>query len=170
MRSDLYDQDFLLWTEREAGLLRAAAGRSNEPLDWDNLAEEVESLGRSQVSELHRRLGRIVEHLLKLQFSPASEPRRGWGETVFQQRDDVQRLLEVSPTLRPRVPEILPGIGERTARLVASILENYREFSAAEAVRAHGGRFAVEQVLTAPIAQFCREAEAADGGPGQARP
>jgi hypothetical protein len=150
----LYHEDFLLWTEREAGRLRGVARRSNEPLDWDNLAEEVESLGRSQITELRRRIGRIVEHLLKLQFSPAAEPRRGWAETVLQQREEVDQLLEVSPSLRSRVPEIVPAVGERTARLVAAILENCGEFTAAEAVRAHGGRYSVEQVLDAPLAEF----------------
>jgi hypothetical protein len=64
------------WAEAQAeGLRRAAEAGSNLPLDWYNLAEEIESLGRSQRRELRSRLATIIEHLLKLQFSPAMEPR-----------------------------------------------------------------------------------------------
>ena len=44
---ELYDQDFLRWTEQQATALRRAAKDSNLPLDWENLAEEIESLGKS---------------------------------------------------------------------------------------------------------------------------
>ena len=65
----LYEQDFVRWTEAQAAVLRRGAEtKSNLPLDWTNLAEEVESLGRSQRRELRGRLATIVEHLLKLEY------------------------------------------------------------------------------------------------------
>ena len=75
----LYDEDFVAWTEQQAEALRAA-GRSstNQLLDWENVAEEIESLGRSDRRELHSQIYRIIRHLAKLQFSPAADPRRGW--------------------------------------------------------------------------------------------
>src|SRR5215207_42459 len=80
--AELYDQDFLLWTREQSKLLREAAEhRVNFPLDWENLAEEIESLGKSLRSELRSRL-RTIEHLLKLEHSAAREPRNGWIETV----------------------------------------------------------------------------------------
>lgn len=76
-KSSLYEQDFMRWAEAQAeGLRRAAEAGSNLPLDWYNLAEEIESLGRSQRRELRSRLANIVEHLLKLQFSPQSSRAR----------------------------------------------------------------------------------------------
>jgi hypothetical protein len=69
-RSDLYDRDFVLWTEEQSALLRNAKD-SNLPLDWDNLAEEIESLGRSQRTELKSQIRRILRHLFKLVASPA---------------------------------------------------------------------------------------------------
>ena len=49
----LYDEDFVAWTQQQAKALRAAAGsRTNQPLDWENLAEEVEDLGKSVRREL----------------------------------------------------------------------------------------------------------------------
>jgi hypothetical protein len=85
--AELYDEDFLLWTQQQAKLLREAAERRvNFPLDWENLAEEIESLGKSQRSELRSRLMTIIEHLLKLEYSSAREPRNGWRETVGRTR------------------------------------------------------------------------------------
>jgi len=37
--NNLYDEDFVRWTEEQAAALRQAKG-SNLPLDWENLAEE----------------------------------------------------------------------------------------------------------------------------------
>src|SRR5439155_14627168 len=74
--NELYEQDFLLWTKEQATALRRAAD-SNLPLDWENLAEEMESLGASQRTELNSQLRRVLRHLFKLEASPAFEPRAG---------------------------------------------------------------------------------------------
>jgi hypothetical protein len=75
--AELYDRDFLLWTQEQSKLLREAAERRvNFPLDWENLAEEIESLGKSQRSELRNQLTTIIEHLLKLEHSTARTPER----------------------------------------------------------------------------------------------
>jgi Domain of unknown function DUF29 len=74
----LYDQDLMLWSEEPARMLRAAADAGwNAPIDWVNVAEEIESLGRSERHALVSHIGIVIEHLLKLQASPATEPVRG---------------------------------------------------------------------------------------------
>ena len=60
---NLYDQDFYLWVEDTVSKLKA---RDNEHLDWDNLIEEVESLGKSQRNTMRSLLRRLIEHLLQL--------------------------------------------------------------------------------------------------------
>jgi hypothetical protein len=104
-----YDTDLLLWSERQAALLRrAAAGeRVNDQVDWENVAEEIESLGKSDRRELTNRIRTILTHLIKLQTSPATEPRPGWHETIIEQRAEIRTLLEDSPSLRPTVPTII---------------------------------------------------------------
>ena len=57
----LYDRDFVLWTEEQAAALRRAKG-SNLPLDWENLAEEIESLGKSDRRALSSQIRRILHH------------------------------------------------------------------------------------------------------------
>jgi hypothetical protein len=75
-----YDLDFYAWSLRQGSLLRrlAAGERVNDAdLDWPNIAEEIETLGRSERGAVRNCVVTIIEHLLKLQASPASEPRGG---------------------------------------------------------------------------------------------
>jgi hypothetical protein len=74
--SALYDRDFFLWTQEQAAALRRAKD-SNLPLDWGNLAEEIESLGKSDRRELRSQIRQILRHLFRLAASPAREPRAG---------------------------------------------------------------------------------------------
>jgi NADH:ubiquinone oxidoreductase subunit D len=114
--AELYDQDFFLWTQEQSKLLREAAERRvNFPLDWENLAEEIESLGKSQRSELRSRIRTIIEHLLKLEHS-AREPRNGWIETVERTRGDTDLLLGDNPSLRRELPDLVGAMFEKSAR------------------------------------------------------
>ena len=73
----LYDNDFLAWSKQQAEALRAAMrDGSNQSLDFGNLAEEIEDLGKSVRRELQSQIRRVVRHLFKLEHSPAREPRR----------------------------------------------------------------------------------------------
>jgi len=96
--SDLYETDFIGWTEQQARVLReAAASRSNLALDWENLIEEVEDLGRSYYLGVASRIARIIEHLLKLEFSPATAPRLGWRSTIRTTGGEIESRLESDP-------------------------------------------------------------------------
>jgi hypothetical protein len=104
----LYDEDFVAWSEEQAEALRATArGGTNQKLDWENLAEEIESLGRSERRELRSRISVIIEHLVKLGHSPAPDPRNDWQDTILRERAEIEALLEDSPSLRREVPELI---------------------------------------------------------------
>jgi hypothetical protein len=117
--SDLYEDDFALWAERQAAILRA--GRFDE-LDLDNLIEEVEDLGRRERDMVESRLETILEHLLKLELSHAGRPRRGWLVTVDKQRAQLARKL--STTLRNHLETTLPALYDGLRRPVGRQLEN----------------------------------------------
>ncbi|MEI7608252.1 MAG: DUF29 domain-containing protein [Rhodospirillaceae bacterium] len=103
-----YEADFYAWTQDQARRLReAAASCVNLPLDFENLAEEVESMGSEQALAIESALVRILEHLLKLEHSPAANPRAGWIETVDTQRDEVARRLRRNPALVRQLPEFV---------------------------------------------------------------
>ena len=128
----LYDLDFYAWSEQQAGRIRAAAGaHPNLLIDWNEVAEEIEDLGKSLERELQSRLATIIEHLLKLQFSPATDPRDGWEETVLRERGRIELLLAQSPSLRPKVPALLPGAQRIATKLVIASLRRHGEISEA---------------------------------------
>ena len=144
--SELYDRDFFLWTKEQAAALRAVKD-SNLPLDWGNLAEEIESLGTSQRTELNSQVRRIVRHLFKLEASPAADPRAGWHTTVRDARTEVEDLLEASPSLRRELDAIVKRQGTSAAKLAGYDLEDHGEPAEAVWVRLEKGGFTAEQVL-----------------------
>jgi hypothetical protein len=107
--SDLYDEDFVLWTERQATLLRRrAAGDlvNDAELDWQNLAEEIEAVGGNTRRELRNRLARLLQHLLKWHYQPELRSR-SWRATIRTQRQEIEDLLADNPSLRARLPEFV---------------------------------------------------------------
>lgn len=96
VRPSLYDQDFLAWTEKQAALLRA--GRFDQ-LDLDNLAEELDTMGRSEWGELENRLEVLLMHMLKWDHQPARRSR-SWKATMREQRNAIRRLMRRSPSLK----------------------------------------------------------------------
>lgn len=95
-KGDLYTADLCLWTEEQAALLRA---RRWAELDSANIAEEIESLGGSQKSEIRSRLAVLLMHLLKWEFQPEKR-KYGWRATIIEQRLQIDGLIDLSPSLR----------------------------------------------------------------------
>ena len=95
--SDLYDTDFHEWAETQAGLLR---NRSANALDWDNLAEEIEALARSDRREIRNRLVVLCAHLLRWEFQPRLRSN-SWRGSIREGRRQIADLIEESPTLAP---------------------------------------------------------------------
>ncbi len=127
----LYDEDFVRWTEEQSAALRDAAGlATNLPLDWENLAEEIDSLGRSLKHELRSRLMVILEHLLKLEYSSAIYPRSGWRETVNHERLIIEDLLQESPSLRSALGAAIDQAKPKALRLAAGSLPDHAETTA----------------------------------------
>jgi Domain of unknown function DUF29 len=144
----LYARDFVLWAETQATALRRVAHTgSNLPLDWTNLAEEIESLGRSQRRELKSRVANLTEHLLKLELSSAIEPRAGWIETVGQERREIELLLEDSPSLRGEVAAIASAVWMRSSRSVRQVLVERGEMRPEARAGVERAGYTVEQLL-----------------------
>jgi hypothetical protein len=128
---NLYDEDFYVWTEAQAELLRK---RQFDALDLDNLIEEIEGLGDAKKSAALNNVSVILEHLLKLQHSPAREPRRGWAESILEHRTRLE--LELTPRLRQIVDQELPRVYALTRRSTQRKLRLYSEDAAADALPA----------------------------------
>ena len=99
----LYDTDFYAWTNEQAALLRA--GRLSEA-DVENIAEEIESMGRSEKSQLVNRLTVLLVHLLKWRYQRDLRGR-SWALTIEQQRLRLARHLANNPSLKSQLNEIV---------------------------------------------------------------
>ncbi|MBV8770716.1 MAG: DUF29 domain-containing protein [Deltaproteobacteria bacterium] len=118
---DLYEKDYYAWITNQ---VRAMRERRVKDIDWDNVAEEIEDLGKSEKHSVESQLARICEHFLKLAYAPArleSLNRRRWELSIREARHQLRKLLSESPSLRGKTAEILADAYEtgRTATLIA---------------------------------------------------
>ncbi len=127
----LYAQDFYAWAKAQAGLLRA--GRYSD-LDLQHLIEEVDDLGESLKRSVRSRIRTIIQHFLKLEHSPAGEPRGGWYDTVLAQRSDL--LDELTASIRGEVESALPELYDQARHNAALSLRKHAETAAADALPA----------------------------------
>jgi hypothetical protein len=144
--SDLYDQDFFLWTQEQAAALRRAK-TSNLPLDWENLAEEIGSLGKSDRRELAFQVRRVLRHLLKLEASPGIHAQALWRSTIVDARSEIEEVLSDSPSLRREVDRLVAEQIRAAAKLAADDLGEHGEPAGAVWAQLGKGGFTVEQVL-----------------------
>jgi hypothetical protein len=116
--NDLYAEDILTWSEQQAALLRR---RSANALDWDNLAEEIEDFGRSQLRAVESHLIQALLHDLKAEAWPLSRDVPHWRAEARGHRDDARdaftpsmaQRIDVSALYRRalrRMPETSDGV------------------------------------------------------------
>jgi hypothetical protein len=96
-KMNLYERDFYAWSQEQAALLRA--GKASEA-DLKNIAEEIESMGKTEKRELISRLTVLLLHLVKWRFQPMMRGR-SWRLSIQGQRLDIRDLLDDNPSLQP---------------------------------------------------------------------
>ena len=103
MPDGLYELDALAWTEQQADLLRrlAAGERVNDAVDWPNVIEEIEALGRSELHGCTSLLRHAMAHLLKLHAWPESRAAGHWRGEALAFLDDARSYF--SPSMRQRI-------------------------------------------------------------------
>ena len=103
MSNSLYDRDFYAWANEQAALLRAG---KLDRADIENIAEEIESMGRSEKRELVNRLAVLLLHLLKWRLQPAFRST-SLRLTIKEQRDRLRRHMDDNPSLKSRLDEAM---------------------------------------------------------------
>jgi len=96
-----YNADFYAWVTHNTELMRQ--GRLSE-IDIEHIAEELESMGKSEKRELTNRLAVLLSHLLKWEIQPGLRGN-SWKYTIKEQRIKISDLLEDSPSLNRELEE-----------------------------------------------------------------
>ena len=100
--SDLYDEDFTLWTEQQATLLRRrAAGEltNDAALDWRTSRRRSKPWEATRAENSATGWASLLQHLLKWHYQPELRSR-SWRATIRTQRQEIEDLLADNPSLR----------------------------------------------------------------------
>ena len=101
MTTTLYETDFNLWIEQTVNQLKNG---QIQDLDIENLIEEVQSMGSNDKREIKSRLIVLIMHLLKYKYQPKKKTK-SWTSTIITQRNELELVLENSPSLNPFLKE-----------------------------------------------------------------
>jgi hypothetical protein len=99
----VYERDYFAWSQDQAARIRSAKPTG---VDWENVAEEIESLGRSDKRAIESDLNVVLVHLLKWAFQP-DERKRGWRSSIVEHRHRIAKRVKESPSLKGYPAEIL---------------------------------------------------------------
>lgn len=121
-KSSLYDKDFYAWANEQAAFLRSG---QLSAADIEHIAEEIESMGKTEKRELVSRLAVLLMHLLKWQFQPVGQCT-SWRLTIKEQRREVTDHMADNPSLKAKLPETIAAAYAR-AQLSAARETNLPE-------------------------------------------
>lgn len=110
-----YGEDFHAWCISQAAALKT---KNWQDLDFDHLAEEVESLGKSERREISSRLGVLLMHLLKYAMQPEAHSN-SWRASILEQRQKISQSLRDNPSLRSYPSQILDTCYQDAADLAS---------------------------------------------------
>ena len=149
-----YDDDFYAWTQHQGAVLRSMPVTDNR-FDRENVAEETAALGRSERDAVRSQIRRIIEHFLKLAYSPAEQPRFDWMGSIVDARAALGDKL--SPTLRRDAQAVLNRLYRDGRRQAALSRRAHGEHDAADGLPAVCP-YTLDQIL---------EEDWYPGGPGE---
>jgi Domain of unknown function DUF29 len=138
-----YEDDFYAWTQYQADVLRTMSVPDNR-FDREHVAEEIEDLGKNERNAMCSEVRRILEHFLKLGYSPAAEPRSDWMVSIANARAELDDRL--TATLRREIEAELPRLSLRAKDVAQVGLAKYREADVAADFPA-ACPYTLEQVL-----------------------
>jgi hypothetical protein len=124
-----YDDDFFAWTQHQGMVLRTMVVSDNH-FDRENVAEEIEASGRSERDAVRSQIRRIIEHFLKLAYSPAEQPRFDWMASIAEARAILGD--KISPTLRRDAETMLARLYQDGRHRAELALRSRGEMQAAD--------------------------------------
>ncbi len=121
-----YEKDYHQWTIEQAKALRELINTHHElkhleKLDWDNIIEEIEALGRSEYNAVVSLLIRQIEHKLKIDHVPLPECRNKWTSEVIAFKVGITRKF--APSMKPKLEKEFQKIYQDAVRIVEAEYE-----------------------------------------------
>lgn len=110
---ETYETDFYQWTIEQAEALKE---RNFDKLDWANIMEEVEALGRSEYNAVVSLLMRQIEHRLKIDYVPLSKYYNKWNSEVIAFKIGINRKL--APSMKSKLEQQFEEIYQDAVRIV----------------------------------------------------
>jgi hypothetical protein len=114
--SQLYEQDYYLWLETTAKLLREG---QLSALDAANLLEEIEDRGRSEKRAVYSNLKILLMHLLKYGYQPQKRSN-SWIASIVEHRQRLKKAFQESPSLQPYYTDIFNECYQDARELAAA--------------------------------------------------
>jgi hypothetical protein len=117
-----YEEDYYLWTQIMADKLKV---KDYSSVDWENIIEEIEDMGRSQKRAVESLLLRLSEHLLKLKYwhPEVDRNKKHWQSEVVNFRVLLLKRLKESPSLKAKLPEIYAEILPDSIRAMSKLFD-----------------------------------------------
>ena len=112
-KPDNYETDYYQWTLEQVEALRE---RNLDKLDWENIIEEIESLGRSDYNAVSSLLMRQIEHRLKIDYTPLEVCYKKWQVEIQAFKIGIKR--QISPSMKPKLKKDLEEIYQDAVSLV----------------------------------------------------
>ncbi|ACB53403.1 hypothetical protein cce_4055 [Crocosphaera subtropica ATCC 51142] len=113
LKTQTYQTDYYQWTIEQVQALRE---RNLDNLDWENIIEEIESLGRSDYNAVSSLLMREIEHRLKIDYPPLEECYKKSQVEIQAFKIGIKR--KISPSMKPKLQQDLDEIYQDAVSLV----------------------------------------------------
>jgi len=114
---ELHESDFNLWVEEMKIKIK---NRDVETMDWDNLLDEIDDMGKSEKRSLDSYMQKLIEHILKLRYWGEEKERcqKGWIREVVNFRTRINRILKKNPSLKNYLTQEYPDIFQDAVKVV----------------------------------------------------
>ncbi len=124
MMGTLYDTDILVWSEHQTDLLRrlAAGERVNDQVDWENVVEEIESVGREQLHAVESLLFQALLHMLKAEGWPLARDVENWRGDARGFRAQARRRF--APSMRQKID--VSGLYEDAMKALPAVMDGQK--------------------------------------------
>ncbi|PSF35782.1 DUF29 domain-containing protein [Aphanothece hegewaldii CCALA 016] len=131
----MYDTDYYRWTQQQAEALRH---KQLQQIDWHNLIEEIEGLGKSEKRKLESYLARLLDHLLKLSFWESEKlyNKNHWETEVANFRFEIEKVLKENPSLANLIEPIWDEMYDKRVKVMSRsfAIPNHSRISLSDAL------------------------------------